>query len=176
MWFWIINCEGYGKKNSCFFALVSWLDDHCSIPGREEISIFSGQAMGPTQPPFQFVPAAVSPWVDRLACEAHRLTPSNAYNESAWSYTSTPYISMASYLIRQYGQIYFYVIIVLTALKLFSFPPAVQWAVNLMSYLAMIFPAFMNVKIDVSRCNKSIYWGRLRRKCWGEYLGLRNRK
>jgi hypothetical protein len=41
-------------------------------------SIMSGPAMGPTQPPIQWVPGLVSPRLRRQVCETENSLPSNA--------------------------------------------------------------------------------------------------
>jgi hypothetical protein len=45
--------------------------------------------MGPTQPPIQWVPEALSLEVNRSGREADHLYPSSAKVKNAWSYTST---------------------------------------------------------------------------------------
>jgi hypothetical protein len=50
----------------------------------------SRPALGPTQPPIQWVSGAVSLGVKRPGCEADHSLPSNAEFKNAWSYTSTP--------------------------------------------------------------------------------------
>jgi hypothetical protein len=50
----------------------------------------SRPAVGPTQPPIQWAPGAVSPGVKRPGREADHSHPSNAVVKNAWSYTSTP--------------------------------------------------------------------------------------
>jgi hypothetical protein len=45
----------------------------------------SRTALGPTQPPIQWVPGTLSLGVKQLGCEADHSTPSSA--ENAWSYT-----------------------------------------------------------------------------------------
>jgi hypothetical protein len=45
---------------------------------------------GPTQPPIQWVPGALSLGVKRPGHEADHLPPSSAEAKNAWSYTSTP--------------------------------------------------------------------------------------
>jgi hypothetical protein len=52
--------------------------------------------MGPTQPPIQWVPEALSLGVKRLGREADHSPPSSAEVKNAWNYTSTPqYVFMA---------------------------------------------------------------------------------
>jgi hypothetical protein len=49
----------------------------------------SRPVLGPTQPPIQRVPVALSLGVKRPVCEADHLPPSSAEIKNAWSYTST---------------------------------------------------------------------------------------
>jgi hypothetical protein len=46
--------------------------------------------LGPTQPPIQWVPVALSPGVSRPRSEADHSPPSNAAVKNTWCYTSTP--------------------------------------------------------------------------------------
>jgi hypothetical protein len=58
-------------------------------------------ALGPTQPPLQGVPGALSLSVKRPGREADHSSPSNAEVKNAWSYTSTPtYVFMEWCLVR----------------------------------------------------------------------------
>jgi len=50
----------------------------------------SRPALGPTQPPIQLVPGALSVAVKRPGRETDRSPPSSAEVMNAWSYTSTP--------------------------------------------------------------------------------------
>jgi hypothetical protein len=50
----------------------------------------SRMALGPTQPPIQWVPGALSLGVKRPGREADHLPPSSAEVKNAWSYTSIP--------------------------------------------------------------------------------------
>jgi hypothetical protein len=66
----------------------------CSIL---EIFLFttaSRTALGPTQPPIQWVPGALSLGVKWPGCEADHSPPSSAEAKNAWSYTSTPPIRL----------------------------------------------------------------------------------
>jgi hypothetical protein len=70
------------------------VDDRGSIPDRAIMrcfffSIASRPALGPTQPPIQWVPRALTPGIKRLAFEADHPSPCSANFESEWSYTST---------------------------------------------------------------------------------------
>jgi hypothetical protein len=57
--------------------------------------------MGPTQPPIQWVPGALSLGVKRPGLEADHSSPSSADVKNAWSYTFTPqYVFMAWCLVK----------------------------------------------------------------------------
>jgi hypothetical protein len=61
----------------------------------------SRPALGPTQPPIQWVPGALSLGVKRPGREADHSLPSSAEIKDAWSYTSTPqYVFLAWCLIK----------------------------------------------------------------------------
>jgi len=57
---------------------------------KNSVSIQQLPALGLTQPPIQWVPRALIPWVKRPKREANHPTPSTAEVKNAWSYTSTP--------------------------------------------------------------------------------------
>jgi hypothetical protein len=67
-------------------------------------TIASGPALGPTQPPFQWVTGALSLRVKRPERGADQ---SSAEIKNMWSYTSTPqYASMARFSVKKvHGQI-----------------------------------------------------------------------
>jgi hypothetical protein len=68
----------------------------------------SRTALGPTQPPIQWVPGALSLGVKRLGREADRSPPSSA-EVKEWNYTSTPqYAFMAWCSVKTQGQLYLY--------------------------------------------------------------------
>jgi hypothetical protein len=61
----------------------------------------SRTALGPTQPPIQWIPAALSLGVKRPRHEADYSPPSSAEVKNTWSYTSTPpYVFMAWCLVK----------------------------------------------------------------------------
>jgi hypothetical protein len=63
----------------------------------------SRQALGPTQPPIQWVSEALTSGVKQLGREVDHSPPYTAEVKTAWSYTSTPpYIFMAWYLIKRW--------------------------------------------------------------------------
>jgi hypothetical protein len=71
------------------------LDNRGSISGRGNDGIFlfttpSRPALGPTQPPNQWVPRALTPRVKRLLREADHSPPSTAEVKNVWGYTPTP--------------------------------------------------------------------------------------
>jgi hypothetical protein len=78
----------------------------CSIPGGG-LGIFlfttaSRTALGPTQPPIQWVPGILSLGVKRPGREAGYSLPSSAEVKNAWSYTSSlQYVFMAWCLVKQ---------------------------------------------------------------------------
>jgi hypothetical protein len=64
--------------------------------------LVSRLALGPTQPPFQWVPEALSPGVKHLGLETDYSPPSSTEDENTWSYICTlPYIYVAWFLIKQ---------------------------------------------------------------------------
>jgi hypothetical protein len=63
-------------------------------------SMWSRPALGPTQPPIQWVPGVLSPGVKRPWREADHSPPTSAEVKKMWIYTSTPpYAFMAQCLI-----------------------------------------------------------------------------
>jgi hypothetical protein len=50
----------------------------------------SRRALGPTQPPFPWVPGALSLGVERPGCEADHSPPGSAKVKNVWRHTSTP--------------------------------------------------------------------------------------
>jgi hypothetical protein len=66
----------------------------------------SRQALGLTQPPTQWAPAALSLWIKRLGREADHSPPTRAEEKNAWSYTSTPqYAFLALCSVKAQGQL-----------------------------------------------------------------------
>jgi len=61
----------------------------------------SRPVLGPTQPPIQWVPGALSLEVKRSGREADHLSPSNAEGKNAWRYTCTAqYVFMSWCLVK----------------------------------------------------------------------------
>jgi hypothetical protein len=72
----------------------------------------SRTALGPTQPPIQWIRAALSLGVKRPGHEVDHSPPSSAKVKNAWSYTSTPqYVFMAWCLVKRRDNFTFYPII-----------------------------------------------------------------
>jgi hypothetical protein len=74
---------------------MGWTIGVLGFDSRRELGIFlfttaSGTALGPTQPPIQWVTGAVSLGVKRPGREADHSPPSSAEIKNAWNYTSTP--------------------------------------------------------------------------------------
>jgi hypothetical protein len=76
-----------------------------------EIFLFSTAsrtALGPTQPPLQWVAGALSLGVKRPGRETDHSPPSTAEVKNAWSYTSAPqYVFMAWCLVKHRGNFTF---------------------------------------------------------------------
>jgi hypothetical protein len=71
----------------------------------------SRMALGPTQPPIQWVPGALSLGVKRPEREADCSPPSSAEVKNAWSYTSTtPKVFMAWYFVKHRDNFTFFII------------------------------------------------------------------
>jgi hypothetical protein len=85
---------------------VGWTIGVLGFDSRRGLGIFlftiaSRTALGPTQPPTQWVPGAFSLGVKRPGREADHSPPSSAEVKNAWSYTSAPqYAFMALWLVK----------------------------------------------------------------------------
>jgi hypothetical protein len=65
-----------------------------SSPGKVKNFLFSTSfrpALGPTQPPIQWVPRALSPGVKRQRCEVDHPASTSAEVKNMWIFTSTPH-------------------------------------------------------------------------------------
>jgi hypothetical protein len=80
------------------------LDDGGFEFGQElGISLFttmSRQVLGPTQPPIQWVPGALSLGIKQPGHKADCSPPSSAKVKNVWSYTSTPPICLHGMVLR----------------------------------------------------------------------------
>jgi hypothetical protein len=77
-------------------------------------------ALGPTQPPIQGVPAALSLGVKQPGRAADHSPSSSAEVKNAWNYTSTPPINLHGAVFCQaQGQIYLYITVPRTFAILF---------------------------------------------------------
>jgi hypothetical protein len=102
------------RDNAVGIATDYRLDDkrgQSSSPNRVKNFLFSTSSrpvLGPTQPPFQWVLRALSPWVKRPGHETDHSSPTSAEVKKIWIYTSTPsYVFMAYCLISlAKGQLY----------------------------------------------------------------------
>jgi hypothetical protein len=81
-----------------FIVYVGWTIGVLGFDSRRGLGIFlftaSRTALGPTQPPIQWVPGAPSLGVKRQRREADHSPPSSAQVRNEWSYTSTPAIRL----------------------------------------------------------------------------------
>jgi hypothetical protein len=92
------------KRSPCFnwapqLWAMGWTIGVLGFDSRQGIGIFllttaSRTALGPTQPPIQWVPGSLSLEVKRSGREADHSPPSSAEVKNAWSYTSTPPIRL----------------------------------------------------------------------------------
>jgi hypothetical protein len=74
---------------------TGWTIRVLGFDSRRELGIFlvttvSRPALGPTQPPIQWVPGTLSLGVKRPAREADHSPPPSAEVKNVWSYTPTP--------------------------------------------------------------------------------------
>jgi hypothetical protein len=80
-------------------------------PGIFLFATVSSPALGPTQPPIQWVPGALSLGVKWPGREADHSPPSSAEVKNSWSCTSTPqYAFMARCSIKAQGHLYLYIL------------------------------------------------------------------
>jgi hypothetical protein len=89
----ILPSEKYYKREMGYLRRLSC---RCSIPGRGKTfhsAPVSRSALGPTQPPIQRVPKALSSGVKRQGRQADHSPPTNDVVKKTWIYTSTtPYV------------------------------------------------------------------------------------
>jgi hypothetical protein len=90
-----------------FYISTGWTIGVLGFDSRRGLGIFlfttvSRTALGPTQPPIQWVPGALFMGVKRPRREAHHSCPPSAEVKNAWSYTSTPqYVFVAWCLVKR---------------------------------------------------------------------------
>jgi hypothetical protein len=85
---------------TCLHGMVLSLTKSTGTTLPVPFTTVSRPALGPTQPPIQWVPR-LTPGVKQLVCETDHLPPSNVKVKNAWSYTSTPpYIFIAWCLVK----------------------------------------------------------------------------
>jgi hypothetical protein len=81
------------------------------------ITTVSRTALGPTQPPIQWVQGAFSLGVKRPGCEADHSPHLVPGSKNEWTYTSTPqYAFMAWCSVKGQGQLYLYIYLYLAYL------------------------------------------------------------
>jgi hypothetical protein len=86
LWGWTIGVLGFDSRRGLGIFIFT---------------IASRTALGPTQPPIQWVPGALSLGVKRLGREADHSSPCSADFKNAWSYTSTlQYVFMVWCLVK----------------------------------------------------------------------------
>jgi hypothetical protein len=78
-----------------FYTIRHFVTSSVGFESRQGLGVFlfttaSSTALGPTQPPIQCVPGALSLGVKQPARKADHSPASSAEVKNAWSYTSTP--------------------------------------------------------------------------------------
>jgi hypothetical protein len=84
----------YYKKRQIFIIITGRWFESLQRLGIFLSTTVSRSALGPTQPPIQWVPRALSPGVKRPRREADHSPPSNVEVRNAWSYISNPPIRL----------------------------------------------------------------------------------
>jgi hypothetical protein len=93
---WMIRVLGF----DCWWGLGIFL-----------FTTVSRTALGPTQPPIQWVPGLLSLGVKQLRHEADHSPPSSAKVKNAWSYTSTSPICLHGWcLVKHRDKLYLYLL------------------------------------------------------------------
>jgi hypothetical protein len=94
-------------SNFVISSITFWLDDQGSgfqwpaTAGNFFFTTASRTALGPTQPPIQWVPGAPSLGVQWPGREADNSPPASAEVKNGWSYTSTPPIRLHGVVLSQ---------------------------------------------------------------------------
>jgi hypothetical protein len=89
----ITKCKGHRRSRYSDCLRAGRPRGRSSSPGRVKNFLFSTSsrpALGPTQPPIQWVPGALSPGVKRQGREADHSPPPSSEVKKMWMYTSTP--------------------------------------------------------------------------------------
>jgi hypothetical protein len=79
--------------------------------------IMSRLALGPIQPPVQWVPGALSLGVKRPGREPDHLPPSSAEVKNAWSYTSAPQYAFTGWCLVKHRDNFSFILFWLESLK-----------------------------------------------------------
>jgi hypothetical protein len=123
-------CVFMSTLSSVGITLGYGLDDrgYLGFDSRWGLGIFlfvtlSRTALGPTQPPLQLVPGALSLEVKRPGREADHSTPSSAEAKNAWSYTSTPPIYIHGVVLSQAQEQFYLYLTNSNAWRYSSIPP-----------------------------------------------------
>jgi hypothetical protein len=104
---------------------TGWTIGVLRFDSRRGLGIFlfttaSRTALGPTQPPIQWIPGALSLGIKRPGREADHSPPSSAEVKNAWSYTSTPRnVFMAWCLVKHRGKFTFTYLLQVGSLQVF---------------------------------------------------------
>jgi hypothetical protein len=103
--YYIMISQIKSRDSSVGIALDYELDGVLEFNSRRGLGIFlfttaSRMALGPTQPPIQWVLGAISLGVKQPVREADHSPPSSAEVKNAWSYTSTPLIRIRGVVLR----------------------------------------------------------------------------
>jgi hypothetical protein len=100
----------------CLFGFKDQVFKNITFHTSNELDM-SRRSLGPTQPPIQWVPGALSLGVKRLGCETDHFLPSSAEVKNTWSYTYAPPIRLHGVLISykrvllcKYGQTFLVVV------------------------------------------------------------------
>jgi hypothetical protein len=111
---WDLELNIHRRLNTKSLGQSEGLDDR-GFESRQRLGIFlfttaSRPALGPLQPPTQWVPGSLSLGVKREGREADHSSPSSAEVKNAWSYTSNPpkTPSWRGAQLRAQGELYFF--------------------------------------------------------------------